>query len=382
MNRPMKQLARYPAFDGFRGIGMSAVLLSHLPLASDSTLYNIFWTANQDIKLGYIALDTFFLISGFFITRLLVRERLKTGTISLSDFYLRRSLRIFPIYYLTAIACAFIFHLGFPETVSILTYTFNFYHPFVPTPNPLEHTWSLSVEEQFYLVWPLLIMVIPLRHARRITGMLIPGLAVLAGIGMSLWAGGRDQMLSGNLVYMSLFTRMMSLSFGAWLAFREGEDDRIGGQVGLGLLVSGLLLLALDRLGRSAGVVGWQGLYWTIALCGYAMLSVAFSATIIFGRGLVHDVIVRALSLGPLRFLGQLSYAYYLFHLPVLYYLGLNEAALGVGGTAPLSRLLFASLLVFGLAVVSQYAIELPLMSLRHRIGGPRAGTAKAAPSR
>ncbi|MGM4921445.1 hypothetical protein AB8A31_00930 [Tardiphaga sp. 804_B3_N1_9] len=81
---------------------------------------------------------------------MLLRERAKTGRIK--DFYMRRALRIFPVYYLTVLVCYFIFRLGPAHTLSLLTYTFNFYHPLHAVPNPLEHTWSLSVEELFR--WP------------------------------------------------------------------------------------------------------------------------------------------------------------------------------------------------------------------------------------
>lgn len=147
-----RKLEKFPAFDGFRGIGVVVVVFTHYPQVIESDLYNAVWRANMASRFGYGLLDIFFVISGFFITRLLLRERAKTGRISFSDFYMRRALRIFPVYYLTVLVCYLVFQLNTADLLSLVSYTFNFYHPLHPVPNPLEHTWSLSVEEQFYFL--------------------------------------------------------------------------------------------------------------------------------------------------------------------------------------------------------------------------------------
>ncbi len=91
-----KRLTKFPAFDGFRGVAVLVVVFSHLPQVVDSDIYNVAWKLNQAPRAGYVALDIFFAISGFFITRLLLRERAKTGRISFSNFYGRRALRLCP----------------------------------------------------------------------------------------------------------------------------------------------------------------------------------------------------------------------------------------------------------------------------------------------
>lgn len=116
-----RRLEKFPAFDGFRGIGVVVVVFSHCPEVLESSLYNAFWKLNQLSRVGYVALDIFFVISGFFITRLLLRERAKSGSISFKNFYARRALRIFPVYYLTIAVCYFIFHFGAADTLSLLT---------------------------------------------------------------------------------------------------------------------------------------------------------------------------------------------------------------------------------------------------------------------
>jgi peptidoglycan/LPS O-acetylase OafA/YrhL len=162
----------------FAASAFLCVVFSHFPDVLDSAIYSAFWKINMASKVGYVMLDIFFAMSGFFITRLLLRERAATGHISFKNFYTRRALRIFPVYYLTIVVCYFVFHFEWADTLSLLSYTFNFYHPFHLAPNPLEHTWSLSVEDQFYFFWPLIILLVPPRLIELVTGRLIPILAV------------------------------------------------------------------------------------------------------------------------------------------------------------------------------------------------------------
>jgi peptidoglycan/LPS O-acetylase OafA/YrhL len=373
-----KRLEKFPAFDGFRGIGVLIVVMSHFPDVVNSGLYSFAWKLNQLSRIGYVALDIFFVISGFFITRLLLRERATTGRISFTNFYSRRALRIFPIYYLSIVVCYFVFKFGATDTLSLLTYTFNFYHPFHPAPHPLEHTWSLSVEEQFYFFWPLLILLVPPRLLDLVTGRLIPVLAVASGLLMAWTIGAQDSLLSGDIVYMSLFTRMLSLSLGGWLAVREFENRPLRGLPCVLLAIGALVILALDRFGRDHGVIVTQGVYWTIALVAYAMFSVAFVATMVFDRGLFQRTTTAVLSWPILRWMGAISYALYLFHLPVLFVLGMNPGAPGIERTT-LAQVAMALFITIALAIISYLAIERPLQSVKRRFGPATTGDGLAA---
>jgi peptidoglycan/LPS O-acetylase OafA/YrhL len=341
------------------------VIFSHFPAVVDSNVYNYIWKINQVSRLGYVALDIFFAISGFFITRMLLLERKTTGTISFANFYTRRALRIFPIYYITIVACYFIFHFGVDDTVSLLTYTFNIYHPFHPAPHPLEHTWSLSVEEQFYFIWPLLILLIPMRLAGFVTGRVVPLLAIFCGLMVGIWIGPKENLLAGDVVYMSLFTRMLSLSLGGWMAVREFEGRPFRGPPCFVLMVMAIAFLALDRIGRDVGIISSQGVYWTIALTCYAMMSVSFASTIIFDRRKPGRWLRAFFEIPILRAIGRISYALYLYHLPVLFYFGMNDGALN-GDRVPVLKALMALALVMILGVVSFFAVEKPLAKLRH----------------
>jgi peptidoglycan/LPS O-acetylase OafA/YrhL len=362
-------LAQIPAFDGFRGVAVLVVIFGHLPQVVDSELYNVAWNLNQAPRLSYVALDVFFAISGFFITRLLLRERAKTGHISFSNFYARRALRIVPVYYIVVVSCYFVFHFGAWDTLSLLSYTSNFYHPFHPAPHPLEQTWSLSVEEQFYFFWPLLVLLVPQRLLSVVTGRVVPALAIVSGLLIAARYGGRDNVLSGDLVYMSIFTRMLSLSLGGWLAVREFEKRSLRGRYCVMLLATALLLLIGDRIGRDTGVITSQAAYWTVALAAYAMISVSFVSTMIFGDGIVKRKLNAVLSTPILRGVGRISYAMYVVHLPVLFYLGLNDGTLS-GTRVPLMQVVLAFAITLALSVLSYFAIERPLSSFKGKFGG------------
>jgi peptidoglycan/LPS O-acetylase OafA/YrhL len=366
-----KRLEKFPAFDGFRGIGVVVVVFTHCPQVLDSSAYNAIWYVNQLSRVGYIALDIFFVISGFFITRLLLRERAKTGRISFKDFYMRRALRIFPVYYLTVFACYFIFKLGPAETLSLLTYTFNFYHPLHAVPNPLEHTWSLSVEEQFYFFWPLLILIVAPGWLNVVTGRVIPLLAVASGLLMALLLINHEPREAGDIVYMSLFTRMLSLSLGGWLAVREFENRPLRGWRCAALVVAAVVILVIDRKGRELGIITSQPFYWTLALIAYSMVSVSCVATLVFDRGIIKRGMTAILSLSLFRGLGHLSYAMYVFHLPVLFYLGLNDAVTH-GAKVPILQVALAFGITLGLSILSYYLLESPMAKLKQNFGGTK----------
>jgi peptidoglycan/LPS O-acetylase OafA/YrhL len=366
-----KRLEKFPAFDGFRGIGVVVVIFTHCPQVLESSLYNAIWHVNQLSRVGYIALDIFFVMSGFFITRLLLRERAKTGRISFKDFYIRRALRIFPVYYLTVFVCLFLFSFDRADTISLLSYTFNFYHPLHPTPNPLEHTWSLSVEEQFYFFWPLLILLVPGLWLNRVMGVVVPLLAIASGLVMAVIFINHDPREAGDVVYMSLFTRMLSLSLGGWLALREFNNQPLRGWRCLALFCGAVVVLFFDRKARDLGIITSQPVYWTIALIAYAMVSVSFVATMVFDRGILKRIMTAILSISILRGIGQMSYAMYVFHLPVLFYLGINDAALD-GAKAPILMVALAFAVTIGLSILSYYLLETPMAKLKDSFGKVR----------
>ena len=156
-HRAYLERTRFGALDGLRALAILAVLIHHSALAQEGGA----WSR------GFLGVDLFFVISGFLITTLLLRERDRAGAISLRGFYWRRALRILPLYYLvvTLAGIYFVIGRGHLEALQIWPayYLFfaNFLTEHIPTLYP---TWSLSMEEQFYLIWPLVMIWLPPRY--------------------------------------------------------------------------------------------------------------------------------------------------------------------------------------------------------------------------
>jgi peptidoglycan/LPS O-acetylase OafA/YrhL len=157
-----KNSKKLPSLDGWRAVSIALVLLAH------STFTAGFPTALNPLILKYFAAGTlgvhfFFVISGFLITWLLIQEQAKHGVISLKHFYVRRALRILPVYffYLLVLGCLTRYSQAPAAWLSNLTFTTNFFYW---VPEGTAHFWSLGVEEQFYLLWPGLLVLILHRH--------------------------------------------------------------------------------------------------------------------------------------------------------------------------------------------------------------------------
>lgn len=153
---------RLPSLDGLRAVAITLVILQHLSSGHTIPLLDYLWR----FQFGDLGVRIFFVISGFLITSLLRKEYAAYGRISLSKFYLRRAFRIFPAYYL------FLGVIALASVVGLQNLTVEeFFAPsvylanYLPTPRVLAHTWSLAVEEQFYLFWPCLIVLFGWRKA-------------------------------------------------------------------------------------------------------------------------------------------------------------------------------------------------------------------------
>ena len=164
---PATSAKRIPSLDGLRALSISLVLIGHL----QGTRYFLSATTLQPLgDLGNLGVRVFFIISGFLITHLLLREQANTGSISLRAFYARRFLRIFPAFYVFVVitwllAIMGIVQLDRSDLLHAVTYTMNYHETEHFT---VRHLWSLSVEEQFYVLWPVTLVILGVTRSSRV----------------------------------------------------------------------------------------------------------------------------------------------------------------------------------------------------------------------
>jgi len=340
---------RLAALDGLRGVSVLGVMAFHAELLPGA----------------FYALDLFFVLSGLLITRLLLLEFERDQRIDLRLFYLRRALRLLPALILLCVVLCAVAWIAVPERFSAmwkeaviaLLYLSNWtralgMHP----PEWLGHTWSLSTEEQYYALWPLLLLLCLKRGCGlRGIGILCIALvlAVWAQRGYLIWMDA-----PANRIYNGLDTRADGLMLGSGLAVLITAGDR-----------SPQLLDAARAAGRHLTPVAlliyaglwWKGQWdadWTYS-AGLALANLSAAILILGALSLVSRW-GRAWSNAGLVWLGTLSYGLYLWHYPIFKLLlasGWSGAwVFGVGGACSL-----------GCAALSYYLMERPLLRLKSR---------------
>jgi peptidoglycan/LPS O-acetylase OafA/YrhL len=321
-----------PGLDGLRAVAVLAVIGFH----------NFSWLPG-----GFYGVDAFFVLSGFLITSLLVIEWEGSGTVRLARFWGRRARRLLPAVFLLVAGVGIVAALWpaafgpvdlLPNAVATVFYSANWYFIWGHAgyfaasgpPSPLLHTWSLAIEEQFYLVWPLIVLAI-LRLRRPGVGAAATGrrrrlellfvLSVLGAVASAVWmavvapVGG-----STTRAYYGTDTRAQALLVGAALAAAfarwgtSGEEWR-----GRATMRHAFALAALA--GAAGTAVAWSLVTFTSALAfhgGFLLVSLSAAAVI---AGVVvspGSVVPRVLAARPLRWLGRISYGVYLWYWPVL----------------------------------------------------------------
>ena len=315
-----------------------------------------------------MGVDVFFVISGFVITGLLLREHAATGNARLLSFYGRRSRRILPAATLVILLTlgASYHWLGFlvgNETArtSIAASLFYANFHFISTgtnylastqpPSALQNYWSLSVEEQFYLVYPTLFIVAALTW-RRVSLNLKLALLLVCGIAVSLAWSIHQTASNSTAAFFSPFTRGWELALGALIAVGGSQLSKLPRSVATALTWGGLggILLAAFAFTASTPYPG-----------SAAVLPVVATALVLAG-GRSHPKwgVETLLRVPPFGWLGRLSYSLYLWHWPILII-----AAQHVGHPLSLDDNLLLLLLALGLSVVSYYAIENPVRHAR-----------------
>lgn len=302
-----------PDIEGMRAVAVGLVVLCHA--------FRVPFTG------GFVGVDVFFVISGFLITDLLLRESSRTGRISISGFYARRARRILPAATLVVLATLFAtyYRLGFIAGNQIAeaakwtaVFTANFHFGLLGTdylgsqlpPSPLQHMWSLGVEEQFYVVWPGLFLGLALlaRGERRRNALTVTLLGI---IGASLAWSVIETRSNATWAYFSPLTRAWELALGALVAVLATVVARVQPS----WLIELLGLCGITGIVGSALVLNSSTHY-----PGSAVAVPVISTALLIATGCAnqHTLVGRALAARPMQWIGARSYSLYLWHWPFL----------------------------------------------------------------
>ncbi|HEX8509194.1 MAG TPA: acyltransferase [Propionibacteriaceae bacterium] len=355
------QPGRFRGFDGLRALAVLIVFVHHLD--------------PDRLPGGVLGVTLFFSLSGFLITRLLLSEHQRLGGINLRRFYLRRLLRLMPalvaMVAVTLVASVFV---GNGETLGdawpALTYLSDFVFPLRDSWGGVYgHTWSLSVEEQFYLIWPAVLVV---GLARRWRLRLIVILAAAGCVGLTVLTTLNPDPQTLINAYRLPHTHLPIMFCGILLAFatHEGLNERARRFFSRRFLAMWILaLLAVCCLLLPDGLLALYRSGWLLA--GVVL-------TVLVGHVVTDQdgPLVRLLSVRPARWLGERSYGFYLWHYPVILLLKPE-----LGGSVPL--LVACSLTVtLVLTEASWRMVERPFNRLKRRYEPARAVRASLSPER
>ncbi|MGZ3886220.1 MAG: acyltransferase family protein [Flavisolibacter sp.] len=352
----------YPALDFLRGLAISIVVIYHN------------FSSLSFFRFGWMGVDLFFVLSGFLITDLLLKSR--ENKFFFRNFYIRRILRIFPLYYLVLVS----FFLLSPHLFSQKgpNTTFSYYNENKawfwsyfqnwlmvhkgPAPVPfLSHFWSLAVEEQFYVLWPVLIFFIRgLDNLKKAIYVLL-GVALI--IRVCTWMLHPEEV---EVFYCNTFTRMDSLLAGCFLAVHLRQGKEISPNI-IKLVVLGFTTLIVASLAIFGNVRQDNLLFPTI---GYSISAAFFAVTLYLLIRHETYILPWLKHLKALSFVGKISYGMYVYHLPIyllLSYLFSRILDNGTGSpSAPAFLISLGSLLLTVIAsTLSFYFLEKPILNLK-----------------
>jgi peptidoglycan/LPS O-acetylase OafA/YrhL len=344
-----------PALDGVRALAVGGVMTYHLGAT---------WLPG-----GFLGVDLFFVLSGFLITSLLLDELDQRGRISFPVFFARRARRLLPAFFLLIIAvCIWASSIADPSAIgdlrgaalAALFYIANWffiltgqsYFSDMQGPSLLEHTWSLSIEEQYYLLWPLLLLLLWRRLGPRGLAIVMLTIALGSAALMALLYDGGDP----SVAYFGTFSRIHELMIGCLLALAVKHGLRVSPRLRWTGWIPLIAIASMMATVSDTGDFYYRG--GSVAFCILAAWLV-----LVLGAGPPGGGPTALFSWAPLAWIGLLSYGLYLWHWPLI--LWLTPASTGLTDL-PLAMLRLGA--TFAIAAASFYLVEQPIR--RGSVGG------------
>jgi len=356
--------AKYrPDIDGLRAVAVLPVLLFHVGIGLAPG--------------GFVGVDIFFVISGYLITGLISAE-MHEGTYSITKFYVRRARRIFPaLFFMCAVTALLVLLFCLPSDAkrfsnalaaatlfgsNIYFYLTADYFAAAAETQPLLHTWSLAVEEQFYIFFPLILLLVRRYFGRR--ERLVMAALALASLALSIWLVRTDKAAAFYLLHSRAWELLLGglLALGVFPAVRSRMLAGALGLIGLALIAGSVLFYRES-----------------MPFPGLAALAPCVGAALLIHTGKDASLLTaQALSLGPVRFIGLISYSLYLWHWPVAVIS--RYAAFWYGWDPDLKLHKLAVLGVsFAAAVLSWHFVERPFRQRPYRLGSAAILSASGA---
>ena len=334
-----------PGLDGIRALAVLLVIVSHFGFESVNGAFGVL---------------IFFVLSGFLITWLMLKELDRSGTVSLKNFYKRRMLRIFPAFYAFWIVAVVIYvvrghYLHWGQAISAFFYVSNYYMALVPTGTAVfGHTWSLSIEEQFYLLWPFLFLLVR-GNLRR----------------LSWW-------LAGVIVFVWIHRALGHLVYGFRIEYTYRAFDTRMDHLAVGCLLAVLLKRGvIDNFARIVTRRSWYPLVTMALLFGAQPLHKSLTFTYVVGYAIEPLLVAifllqliwfsdtgawRIVENPVVRYLGRISYPLYLWQQLTLF-----TSKRLTEGLPMLVQLAFALAVTIAFASASYFIVEKPFLKLKNR---------------
>jgi peptidoglycan/LPS O-acetylase OafA/YrhL len=353
------QIPKYiPQFDGLRGIAILVVLLAHLTYLNSVGFAHFF-------QYGRTGVDLFFVLSGFLITGILLDTKTSTGYFK--NFYARRALRIWPVYY-GILFLFFVFlpllfpgHLFFTDRKTwpyFVTYTQNLFFHYERSV-PLGPTWSLAVEEQYYMLWAPVVFLCGRKSLRNILlGMIVFSFCFRV---ISFFQGAPN-----DFVHNFTLCRLEPLAAGGLAAVWLRSDKCTPVKWARG----GIIALTVGLAGVALALVDWgvQG-----PIYSYPFLASAFAGVLVLSltANPASTFVGRLLTQPWLAYTGKISYGVYLIHVPI--FMGVDIAARRIWGASHYSGarqaliVCAAFALVYAVATISWFCFERPILKLKNK---------------